>query len=292
MKESDYSELYLDAKLAVNNVYKLCLTGHFEDAIKAAGAASDLCMQMRELIELKYLQKQELIITTFTTEDRVAAEIIQGSDAWHQLRLGCVTGSRVADVLAKIKSGEAASRADYRTDLVLERLTGKPTDFFTNTAMQWGTEQEPFARIKYEETFDLFVKEVPFVKHPAIEWFGISPDGLVGDEGLLEVKSPNSKTHIKYLNDGKPPAKYIPQMMAQMACTGRKWCDFVSFDPRLPSGLDLFVVRLERDEEYIKAMEAEVMQFLNEVEQELTLLKQKIGVKQRNAQQLQATRHF
>lgn len=222
-------------------------------------------------------ETRELKITTFTTEDRISAQIMQGSDEWKQLRLGKVTASRVADVMAKIKTGEAASRSDYRTDLVVERLTGKPSDSFTNSAMQWGTEQEPLARIKYETVFNLFVEEVPFVPHPTIDWFGASPDGLIGTDGLLEIKSPNSKTHIKYLNDGKPPTKYIPQMMAQMACTGREWCDFVSFDPRMPDGLDFFVVRLERDEEYIKAMEAEVVQFLNEVEQELTQLRKKLN---------------
>jgi len=220
---------------------------------------------------------RELKITTFTTEDRISAQVVQGSDEWKQLRLGKVTASRVADVMAKIKSGEAAGRADYRTDLVVERLTNKPSDSFTNAAMAWGTEQEPLARIKYETVFNLFVEEVPFINHPTIEWFGASPDGLIGSEGLLEIKAPNSKTHIKYLNDGKPPSKYIPQMMAQMACTGRKWCDFVSFDPRMPEGLNFFVVRLERDEEYIKAMEAEVQQFLNEVEAELSQLRKKLN---------------
>lgn len=179
--------------------------------------------------------------------------------------------------MAKIKSGESASRSDYRTDLVIERLTGKPTEFYSNTAMQWGTDQEPFARIKYEEMFELFVQQIAFVKHPSIEYFGASPDGYVGNNGLLEIKCPNSKTHIKYLNDGKPPSKYIPQMQCQMAVTGRKWCDFVSFDPRMPEGLDFFVVRLDRDEEYIKAMEAEVQQFLSEVEQELTQLRKKLN---------------
>lgn len=218
-----------------------------------------------------------IIITTFTTEDRIAAQIEQGSDEWKQLRLGKVTASRVADVMSKIKSGEAAGRADYRTDLVIERLTGKPSDSFTNSYMQWGTEQEPFARIKYEELFNLFVEEVPFVPHPTIEWYGASPDGLVGSDGCIEIKCPSSKQHIKYLNDGKPPAKYIPQMMSQLACTGRKWVDFISYDPRMPEGLDFFVVRLERDEEYIKAMEAEVKQFLDEVEQELTQLRKKLN---------------
>jgi putative phage-type endonuclease len=162
-------------------------------------------------------------------------------------------------------------------DLVAERLTGKPADSFTNSAMQWGTEQEPFARIAYETHKGLFVEQVPFVDHPTIEWFGCSPDGLVGEDGLLEIKCPNTTTHLEYLQDGKPPSKYIPQMMAQMACTGRKWCDFASFDPRLPEDLQLFVVRLNWDDSYIQEMEAEVKQFLNEVDATLLKLKRKLN---------------
>lgn len=217
-------------------------------------------------------------MTTFTTEDRVeATKIEQGSDAWKALRAGKVTASRVADVLSKIKSGESAGRKNYRMDLVAERLTGKPADSFTNSAMQWGTEQEPFARIAYETHKGLFVEQVPFVDHPTIEWFGCSPDGLVGEDGLLEIKCPNTTTHLEYLQDGKQPSKYIPQMMAQMACTGRKWCDFASFDPRLPEDLQLFVVRLNWDDAYIQEMEAEVKQFLNEVDATLSQLKRKLN---------------
>ena len=217
-------------------------------------------------------------MTTFTTEDRVeATKIEQGSDAWKALRAGKVTASRVADVMSKIKSGESAGRKNYRMDLVAERLTGKPVDSFTNSAMQWGTEQEPFARIAYETHKGIFVEQVPFVDHPTIEWFGCSPDGLVGEDGLLEIKAPNTTTHLEYLQDGKPPSKYIPQMMAQMACTGRKWCDFVSFDPRLPEDLQMLVVRLNWDDAYIQEMETEVKQFLNEVEATLSQLKRKLN---------------
>lgn len=217
-------------------------------------------------------------MTTFTTEDRVeATKIEQGSDAWKALRAGKVTASRVADVMSKIKSGESAGRKNYRMDLVAERLTGKPVDSFTNSAMQWGTEQEPFARIAYETYKGIFVEQVPFVDHPTIEWFGCSPDGLVGEDGLLEIKSPNTTTHLEYIEIGKPPARYIPQMMCQMACTGRKFCDFVSYDPRLPDDLQLFVVRLDRDDAYIQEMEAEVKQFLNEVEATLLNLKRKLN---------------
>ena len=191
--------------------------------------------------------------------------IEQGSPEWFAMRLGKVTASRITDVLAKVKTGEAVTREDYRTELVVQRLTNQPSEPFTNAAMEWGTEQEPMARIAYEAQANVFVEQVSFVEHPTIEWFGCSPDGLVGEEGLIEIKCPSSKNHIKYLLGGKPPAKYVPQMQCQMAVTGRKWCDFVSYDPRLPEDLQLFVVRLERDVSFIMSMEEEVDKFLKEV---------------------------
>lgn len=188
----------------------------------------------------------------------------QRTEEWFSARLGKVTASRVADVLAKIKSGESASRKNYKMELVVQRLTGKPQESFTNAAMEWGTEQEPFARMAYEAHTGTFVKEEGFVDHPTIEGFGCSPDGIVG-EGLIEIKAPNTATHIETVLENKAPSKYIPQMQCQMACTGAKWCDFVSFDPRVPEDLQLFVVRVERDQEYIDSMEVEVKQFLSEV---------------------------
>ena len=216
-------------------------------------------------------------MTTFTTEDRIeATKIEQGSLEWKQLRLGKVTASKVADVLSKVKSGESAGRKNYRMDLVAERLTNQPTEYFINSFMQHGTEQEPFARIAYETKMNLFVEQIPFMDHPKIEWFGCSPDGLVAEDGLIEIKCPNTTTHLEYIDGGKPPAKYIPQMQTQMACTGRKWCDFVSFDPRLPENLQLFVVRLDRDDGYIKDMEVEVQKFLQEVDELFTKLKERM----------------
>jgi putative phage-type endonuclease len=188
----------------------------------------------------------------------------QRTEEWFAARLGKVTASRVADVLAKIKSGESASRKNYKMELVVQRLTGKAGESFTNAAMEWGTEQEPFARMAYEAHTGTFVKEEGFVDHPTIEGFGCSPDGIVGD-GLIEIKCPNTANHIETVLENKAPSKYIPQMQCQMACTGAKWCDFVSFDPRLPEDLQLFVVRVERDQEYIDSMEVEVKQFLSEV---------------------------
>lgn len=200
--------------------------------------------------------------------------IEQGSNEWHLLRLGKVTASRIADVLSKGKSGESASRRNYRTELVVQRLTGLPGESFSNAAMEHGVRTEPKARTAYEVEKQQFVEQVAFIDHPSIEWFGCSPDGLVAD-GLIEIKCPNSTTHVDYLADNKPPAKYIPQMQCQMAVTGRQWCDFVSFDPRLPDDLQLFVVRLERDQEYIEAMEAEVKKFLSEVDEMFTKLKER-----------------
>jgi len=224
-------------------------------------------------------------MTTFTTEDRLSAEPIpfagmvdlsiqQGTLEWRQLRLGKVTASRVSDVMSKVKSGESASRKNYKMDLVVERLTNIPTSGFTSPAMAWGTETEPLARMAYEAFSGVFVDQVPFCNHPTIEWFGCSPDGLI-DEGLLEIKCPNTATHIEYLLAGVPPAKYVPQMQTQMACTGAKWCDFVSFDPRLPEDLQLLVVRLDRDDAYIQQIEEEVKQFLSEVKQVYTQLKER-----------------
>ena len=199
--------------------------------------------------------------------------IKQGTEEWHQIRLGKVTASRVSDVMSKIKSGESAGRKNYKMDLVVERLTNTPTSSFTNAAMAWGTETEPLARMAYEVHSGNFVETVAFIQHPSIEWFGCSPDGLIGSEGNLEIKCPNTSTHIDYLLAGVPPAKYVPQMQTQMACTGRLWTDFVSYDPRLPPELQLFVVRLDRDEAYIQQIEDEVKQFLDEVKQIYSQLK-------------------
>lgn len=196
----------------------------------------------------------------------------QRSDAWFADRLGHVTASRLNDLRAKIKSGEAASRRNYRMEIICERLTGRREESFNNAAMQWGTDQEPAARMAYELTTENWVEEVGFCRHESILWFGASPDGFVGERGLIEIKAPNTATHIDYLLAGKPPEKYLNQMQCQMACTGRDWCDFVSFDPRLPEDLQLFIVRLDRDDKFIAEMEADVQAFLAEVETTLVSL--------------------
>jgi putative phage-type endonuclease len=192
--------------------------------------------------------------------------IEQRSDEWFAARIGKVTASKVADVLAKTQSGYAASRANYMAQLVCERLTGQKADSFTSGPIQWGIETEPLARAAYEAYADVLVDEVGFVPHPSIIMAGASPDGLVGDDGLLEIKCPNTATHIETLLSQAVPNKYNTQMQFQMACTNRSWCDFVSFDNRLPEELQLFVKRIPRDNMYIRLMEEEIIKFLNELD--------------------------
>lgn len=192
--------------------------------------------------------------------------MIQGSKEWLQSRCGNITASRIADMLAKTKTGEAASRANYRAQLVAERMTGAVQESYSNDAMAWGTEQEPFARIAYELDKGVMVDEVGFVMHPTIARSGASPDGCIGEDGLLEIKCPNTATHIGYLLDGKPPTKYIKQMGWQLACTARKWCDFVSYDPRMPEALQYFCVRYIPDAKDIGILEYEVKAFDKEIE--------------------------
>lgn len=198
--------------------------------------------------------------------------IIQGTQEWHAQRLGKVTASRVADVIAKTKTGYSTSRENYMVELALERLTGCREDGYTNAAMAWGTETEPMARAAYEAHTDLLVTEVAMVPHPAIAMTGASPDGLVNADGLVEIKCPNSATHIQTLRSKKPAGKYVTQMMWQMSCTGRAWCDFVSFDPRMPDGLQLFVTRVNRDDKVIAELEAEVETFLGDLDALVTEL--------------------
>ena len=194
--------------------------------------------------------------------------IKQGTPEWMAQRLGRVTASRVADVIAKTKTGYSASRDNYAAQLICERLTNLPTESYTNAAMQWGTETEPKARQAYESHTFTSVVEVAMIPHPTIEASGASPDGLVQTEGQIEIKAPNSNTHIDTLLSQTVPSKYITQMQWQMACTGRQWCDFVSYDPRAPMGLRLFVKRVDRDNDYILELETEVQKFIRELEKD------------------------
>lgn len=196
----------------------------------------------------------------------------QGTQEWFQDRCGRVTASRVADVVAKTRSGYSASRDNYLAQLVCERMVGAPAEMFTNAAMQWGTEQEPFARAAYEAKKNVLVDQVGFIHHPNIDGSGASPDGLVELFGLVEIKCPNTATHIQTLLDQKVPERYNIQMQWQMACTQRQWCDFVSFDPRMVEGLQLFIKRVEFDPVLVASLEKEVIFFLQELESKIEQL--------------------
>jgi putative phage-type endonuclease len=189
----------------------------------------------------------------------------QRTEEWFAARCGKVTASRVADIIAKTKTGASASRDNYLAQLVCERMTGKPAESYSNAAMQWGTDTEPFARAAYEARMDLLVTEVGFIDHPWITMSGASPDGLA-NEGMVEIKCLNTATHIDTLLSQTVPAKYITQMMWQMACADRPWVDFVSFDPRLPERHQLFIKRINYDPEMVNMLENSVIQFLGDVD--------------------------
>ena len=211
--------------------------------------------------------------------------IVQGSEEWFAARLGKLTASRIADACSKTRSGAAsAGHINLVAQLVAERLTGKAADSFTSGPMQWGIDTEPAAREAYEFLRDISVEQVGFVDHPEIEMCGASPDGLVGDDGLIEIKCPNTATHIATLKSPilKPaacpvPNKYLTQMQWQMACTNRKWCDFVSFDPRLPPRMQIFIYRVERDDEAIADMADRAVEFLAEVNNTVKILEKQYG---------------
>ena len=206
----------------------------------------------------------------------------QGTESWFSDRLGKVTASRLADVLAKTKTGYSASRTNYITQLVLERITNTRAESYSNSAMQWGTEQEPFARAAYEAHTGQMVEEVGFIPHPDIEAAGASPDGLVGEDGMVEIKCPSSSTILEvwltHSQGGNPvDAKYYAQMQWQMRCANRSWCDYVVFDPRMPAKAQLFICRVERNPDWLKIAEDEVLKFLAEVDAKVVALNKIIG---------------
>lgn len=201
-------------------------------------------------------------------------EIIeQGTDAWYEARLGKATASRFKDVLAKLGTGkESAHRKNYRAQLVVERLTGRRAERFTSAAMAWGTETEDLARLSYTLATTNLVEEVGFIQHATLA-AGASPDGLIGLDGCIEIKCRLTANHIDTLKAGHMPPEHMAQVQGQLWLTGRKWCDFVSFDPTLPENAQLFIERIERDEEYIANLEAEVTAFLTEVDQDVEFLR-------------------
>lgn len=210
-------------------------------------------------------------------------DIEQGSDAWFKARLGKVTASRVADVVARTKTGWGASRANYMAQLIAERLTGVRQESYTNAAMQWGTETEPQARAAYEWRTDATVEAAGFVDHPRVAMSGASPDGLIGADGLLEIKCPNTATHLDALLGEAIANKYVLQMQWQMACTGRAWCDFVTFDPRLPEEMRMLVTRVKRDDAAITNLERDVSEFLAELAGKVSALTKRYDVQSRAA---------
>lgn len=193
----------------------------------------------------------------------------QGSEEWLSARAGIATASCFSEILATVKSGEAAGRRNYRARLTVERLTGKPVQSFQSAAMKQGTEREPLARDAYMVQSGLFVQQVGFILHDTME-AGASPDGLIDDDGGLEIKCPELATHLEYLRLKSEPAAYTPQIQGGMWITGRKWWDFVSFNPDFPAHLQLIVRRVQRDEKYIAGLALAVELFMNEVREETT----------------------
>lgn len=199
-------------------------------------------------------------------------QLEQGSIEWKMSRLGKVTASRISDVVAKTKTGYSSSRANYMAQLICERMTNEFQESYTNSAMTHGVENETYARAAYEAKTGNMVDQVGAIDHPTIPMSAASPDGLVGDDGCLEIKCPNTATHIDTVLGEEPAKKYFDQMQWQMRCADRSWCDFVSFDPRMPSHLQLFIKRIERNDLYIAELEKEVIQFLAEVDDKVKKL--------------------
>lgn len=190
----------------------------------------------------------------------------QRTDEWYRARCGQLGASQVAAALSSGKNGaESATRRKLMAEIVAMRLTGTTQDGFTSASIQWGIDNELRARAEYEVAKGVFVDQSGWIPHPSIEWTGCSPDGLVDDDGLVEIKCPNTATHIDYLLANKVPAEYQKQMLWQMECTGRTWCDFVSYDPRMPEEHQLFIIRFERDEEKLDEMREGIKLFLADV---------------------------
>jgi putative phage-type endonuclease len=202
----------------------------------------------------------------------------QRSPEWFAARLGKATASRTRDIVATTKSGGyTAGRKNYMAELTCERLTGQKAEQYVSAAMTDGIEREPKARAAYAFQTDVDVEEVGFIDHPTIPMCGASPDGLIGLDGLVEIKCCNTATHLETLLTGKIDPAYIDQMQMQMACAGpsRQWCDFVSYDERLPEPMQLYVKRVPRDDKHIAKLELEVTQFLIDLDATVDLLRKR-----------------
>lgn len=207
----------------------------------------------------------------------ILIDVEQRSDDWFEKRVGRATTSRFNDVIAKTRNGYASTRANYKAELVIERLTGQRAEMFSSRAMDWGTETEELARLEYALTTNNKVQETGFYIHETL-MCGASPDGLVVDNngaviGGLEIKCPNPATHIDTLRRQSIPTKYIPQVQGQMWLAGLPWVDFISFDPRMPDQAQQFIQRVYRDDEYIKMLEDEVTTFLKEVDADVEFIR-------------------
>lgn len=196
----------------------------------------------------------------------------QRSPEWFAARLGRATASRFKDIIAKTRSGYSTSRDNYAVELALEIITGQKQESYTSAAMQWGVDNEDTARLLYSLAINTDVEETGFWVHDTI-MAGASPDGFVSDDGLLEIKCPNSATHLQTLTTKKVPYEYVSQVQGQLWITGRQWADFVSFDPRMPENAQMIIIHVERDESYIQDLEDEVMGFLAQVEQKVEFIK-------------------
>ena len=208
----------------------------------------------------------------------IAIEVAQRTPEWFAQRVGKATASRIHHIITRTKTGWGAKREDYAADLVIELLTGLPAPSFKSPEMQWGIDNEAAGRDAYRATVFEEVTEAGFVIHPAISDAGASPDGYVGENGLVEIKCPKTSTHIEAITKEYIQPQYLTQMQFQMACTGRKWCDFCSYDPRMPEGLQLWVKRIERDDLFIAQTETMVKEFLAEVHATVEQLRSKIKV--------------
>lgn len=201
----------------------------------------------------------------------VHKDLVQGSDAWLQIRCGKITASRFSDVMAKTKTGVSKTRLSYLYDIVAEKLTQKPAEQYSNAYMQWGTETEPLARAVYQEKNPLLeIQQVGFVEFN--DAVGCSPDGLVGDFGLLEIKCPKTTTQIQRWVDKDFPSEYMAQVQGQMWVCDREWTDFVSYDPRILNDKSFFKVRVERDDKYIKAMISDINIFIDDMNELISKL--------------------
>jgi putative phage-type endonuclease len=198
----------------------------------------------------------------------------QGSQAWLESRMGKVTASALSNVMM---AKTAAGYQNYMAQLICERLTGEPVETFKSAAMEHGTETEPQARAFYELETGNEVVECGFIPHPTLANSGASPDGLIGDDGGLEIKAPQPAKHIKNLMGGTIDKAYMLQMQWGMACTGREWWDFVSFNPSFPAHLQLHVQKVKRDQEMIEDITAAVTSFLSEMESKLRVLEARAG---------------